>query len=75
VERTKEPNSRFIEELSFPMACMRVGDYDCRSDTHKEAWARSRSMFNNSTKQDRYSVSRPELAKAPIQTLRGNRDA
>ena len=67
VERTKEPNSRFIEELSFPMACMRGADYDCRSEVHKEAWARSGSLFNNATKQERYSVSRPDLVKKPTQ--------
>jgi len=82
VERPTQPNSRFIEELSFPMACMRPstdqgtknGDYECRSDVHQQAWARSRSMFNNATKQERYSVSRPDLVKPPTQPTHGQRE-
>ena len=53
---------------------MRGADYDCRSEVHKESWARSGSMFNNATKQERYSVSRPDLVKPPTQPLRGNRE-
>jgi hypothetical protein len=63
VDRQTQPNSRFVEELSFPMACMRNSDYDCRSQAQQEAWARSGSMFNNATKQERYAVSHPELVK------------
>jgi hypothetical protein len=67
-------NSRFIQELAFPMACIRSeGDYECRSDTHHSAWARSRSMFNNATKQERYSVSRPDLVVRPTQPTRDRR--
>ena len=55
-------NDRFIQELSFPKACMRTSDYDCRSEAELEAWHRSARMFNNTTKQDRYAVSRPDLA-------------
>jgi hypothetical protein len=47
-------SDRFIQELSFPMACMRVGPYDCRAEAEKEAWDRSSLPFNNATKQDRY---------------------
>jgi hypothetical protein len=61
-------NSRFISELSFPKACMRGGDYECRVESQKEAWERSPRIFNNTTKQDRYAVSRPDLAQ-PKQTM------
>ena len=59
----KKPNSRFVEELSFPMACMRNSDYDCRSQAQQDAWSRSGSMFNNATKQERYAVTQPGLVK------------
>ena len=62
----RDPTStRFIEELSFPQACMRSekGNNDCRISAEQEAWQRSPRMFNNTTKQDRYAESRPDLAK------------
>jgi hypothetical protein len=62
-------NPRFIEELAFPKACMRGSDYDCRVNAEKEAWERSPRLFNNTTKQDRYAVSRPDLAK-PNESMR-----
>ena len=62
VDRRK-PTSRFVEELSFPMACMRNADYDCRSQAQQDAWTRSNSLFNNATKQERYAVTQPDLVK------------
>jgi hypothetical protein len=57
------PNHRFIEELSFPMACMRSGDYDCRAQVHEESWQRSNGfLFNNPTKQDKYKVLQASAA-------------
>lgn len=52
-------DTQFVEELSFPKACMRAGEYPCRAEAQAEAWSRSRNMFNNATKQDRYVVMRP----------------
>lgn len=57
-------SDRFIDELSFPKACLRSGPYDCRVEGEQEAWGRSPRLFNNTTKQDRYAASRPDLAKA-----------
>jgi len=58
-ERTL-PNSRFMQELSFPMACIRdEQDYSCRANTHTEAFERSTKPFNNATKQDRYRPEKP----------------
>ena len=56
-------SNRFVDELSFPKACIRSGPYDCRVEAEQEAWARSPRLFNNTTKQDRYAASRPDLAK------------
>lgn len=51
------PSSRFIDELSFPMACLRSGDYDCRAEAQRDSWMRSNgALFNNATKQDKYKV-------------------
>lgn len=61
-ERVK-PNSAFVQELAFPMAAMREGPYECRMEAEKAAWGRSPRPFNNTTKQDRYIVSRPDLSK------------
>jgi hypothetical protein len=57
------PNSRFIEELAFPMACMRDQPYDCVEQAQTSAWMRSARPFNNTTKQDRYAIQRPGLIK------------
>lgn len=73
VDRSKRPNSRFVEELSFPMACMRNSDYDCRSQAQQEAWARSGSLFNNATKQERYAITQPGLVKRPSDPVHGQR--
>ena len=62
VEQRGEQNNRFIEELSFPKVCIRGGEYKCKEEVEKKAWERSPRLFNNTTKQDRYAVSRPDLA-------------
>jgi hypothetical protein len=55
------PNSRFIDELAFPKACMRDGVYDCVAEAQKVAWDLSPLPFNNATKQNRYGVNRIDL--------------
>ncbi len=57
------PSSRFIQELSFPQACMRASPYDCVYDAQFAAAMRSPRIFNNTTKQDRYAVIRKDLVK------------
>jgi hypothetical protein len=54
VSQREHVSDRFIEELAFPKACMRVEPYDCRQNAEREAWMRSPRPFNNPTKQDRY---------------------
>ena len=73
VDRSKEPNSRFVQELSFPMACMRNSDYDCRSQAQQDAWSRSGSLFNNATKQERYAVTQPGLVKRASEPVHDQR--
>jgi hypothetical protein len=55
------PNSRFIDELAFPKACMRDGVYDCVAQAQQVAWDLSPLPFNNATKQNRYGVNRIDL--------------
>jgi hypothetical protein len=55
--------TRFVEELSFPKACMRAGDYECRAEAQGAAWERSTNLFNNATKQDRYTEMRKGLTR------------
>lgn len=59
-----QPNNRFIEELAFPMACMRdAKPYDCVAEAQEAAWMRSPMPFNNATKQSRYAVQRKDLVR------------
>jgi len=55
VPARKYVNDRFIQELSFPQALMRSEVYDCRKEQDMIAMSRSPKLFNNTTKQDRYS--------------------
>jgi hypothetical protein len=62
----REPaNSQFIQELAFPQACMRGEDYDCRVESQTKAWDRSRKLFNNTTKQDRYAEMKGHAPMSP----------
>ena len=49
------------------MALMRAGPYECRAQEDLAAMSRSRKLFNNATKQERYAVSRPDLAERRTQ--------
>jgi hypothetical protein len=63
----RQPNSRFVQELSFPMAAMRdEKPYDCVFDAQMAAFSRSQMPFNNATKQSRYAVTRKDLVKQQI---------
>lgn len=64
VSQREHVSDRFVEELSFPKACMRTSEYDCRENAQKEAWARSPRPFNNATKQDRYL--RDKIRPVPV---------
>ena len=56
VPESLKPPSRFVDELSRPQALLRAGTYHCRSEADKRNMERSPRLFNNSTKQDRYTA-------------------
>lgn len=54
--RGNAPNSQFIQELSFPMACMKSSGgspFLCRQQNDLQSLSKSSKLFNNATKQDR----------------------
>lgn len=55
----KQPDSRFVSELSFPQALLRAGPYPCRAEADAENLSRSGKLFNNATKQDKYKQAFP----------------
>ena len=65
-ERT-QPNSRFIDELSMPQAILRAGPYPCREEIDGINMERSKKLFNNATKQDKYKQTFP-TKKVPLPT-------
>jgi hypothetical protein len=67
VPRTPKLNSRFVDELSMPQALLRNGNYDCRAQADKINWERSPRLFNNTTKQDRYTA--PSSVEKPRQNI------
>jgi hypothetical protein len=54
-DRVQEPSTDMVKELAMPKALLRAGPYDCRLEADKDNWARSTSLFNNATKQQRYN--------------------
>jgi hypothetical protein len=54
-DRVYTPTTEMVKELAMPKALIRAGLYDCRLDADKANWARSPSLFNNATKQQRYN--------------------
>ena len=59
--------SKFITELSLPQALLRDGNYHCRSEADQKNWDRSTRLFNNPTKQDRYTA--PSSVEKPRQNI------
>jgi hypothetical protein len=56
VPRSNKPSSRFVNELSMPQTLLRTGVYHCRAEADQKNWDRSPRLFNNATKQDRYTA-------------------
>jgi hypothetical protein len=52
-------NSSFISELSVPQATLRAGPYPCREEADAINIERSKKLFNNATKQDKYNQTFP----------------
>jgi hypothetical protein len=54
-DRQQQPTTDMVKELAMPRALIRGGPYDCRLEADQQNWARSGSLFNNATKQQRYN--------------------
>ena len=54
-DRPRKPSTEMVRELAMPQALLRAGPYDCRLEADQANWARSTSLFNNATKQQRYN--------------------
>ena len=55
VPASPRPPSQFVEEIAMPKALLRAGNYHCRAEADERNWSRSTRLFNNATKQDRYT--------------------
>ena len=53
--RSQQPDSRFVSELAMPQALLRNGPYPCREEADIANVSRSKKLFNNATKQERYN--------------------
>ena len=57
-ERREAIMSAFVSELSMPQALLRTDVYSCRSANDTLYFDRSRRVFHNPTKQDRYGAEK-----------------
>jgi hypothetical protein len=64
-DRVQQPSTDMVKELAMPQALIRGGPYDCRLEADKKNWARSTSLFNNATKQQRYNQGFPTKQLRP----------
>lgn len=55
----RTPDSKFVSELAVPQALLRTGPYPCREEADNINMERSRKLFNNATKQDKYKQTFP----------------
>lgn len=53
------PMSGMVSEMAMPRALLREGPYPCREEADQIDFARSTSLFNNATKQQRYNQNFP----------------
>jgi hypothetical protein len=59
VPNRKQKMSQMVSEMSMPRALLRAGPYPCREEADRVDMGRSRDIFNNATKQQRYKQSFP----------------
>lgn len=57
-ERREAMHSAFVSELSMPQALLRTDGYSCRTANDTLYFDRSRRVFHNPTKQDRYGAEK-----------------
>jgi hypothetical protein len=65
-ERRDPLNAQFISELSMPRVLLNVGPYDCRSEADAVNVSRSKLLFNNATKQQRYEQANRDPRARPL---------
>ena len=63
VPRTPQNKGIMVKELSMPQALLRSDTYHCRKEADQRNWDRSPRLFNNTTKQDRYTA--PSSVEGP----------
>lgn len=51
----KGPLSGMVQEMAMPRVLIRPGPYPCREEADEVQFDRSKSLFNNATKQQRYN--------------------
>ena len=59
VPNRKQKMSQMVSEMSMPRALLRAGPYPCREEADRVDMGRSRDLFNNATKQQRYKQNFP----------------
>lgn len=69
-DRVQQPSTDMVKELAMPQALIRGGPYDCRAEADQANWARSTSLFNNCTKQQRYNQGFRTKQLEPNQALK-----
>jgi len=70
VPRTPRNTGVMIQELSMPKSLLRTDTYHCRKEADQKNWDRSPRLFNNTTKQDRYTA--PPTVEAPRPNIWSN---
>lgn len=63
VPNRKQRMSSMVSEMAMPRALLRGGPYPCREEADTFNMGRSRDLFNNATKQQRYNQSFPTKKK------------
>ena len=69
VPERAQPSSQLISELAMPQALLRAGPYPCREEADGINMERSKKLFNNATKQDKYKQTFP-TKKLSVQKYR-----
>ena len=62
----KAPDSAFVSELAMPQVLIRASPYDCRAQADQYNMDNSHRLFNNPTKQDRYTKFKRANTESPL---------
>ena len=53
---SRQPSTQFVQELAMPKVLLKTAPYECRERNDLTNWKKADKLFNNATKQTRYSV-------------------